>query len=70
MAVRARALVTASIDDKPVSLSAIRYGKFAGRILARVQTAAGKDLSETLISAGLGRAYSGAKRQEWCMPPV
>ena len=70
MAVRARGLVAASIGDKPVSLRAIRYGKFAGRILARVETASGEDLSEALISAGLGRAYAGQKRQEWCAPPA
>ena len=66
MARRARDLVAASIDGKPVSLSAVRYGKFAGRVLARVQTAAGQDLSEALISAGLGRAYAGRKRHQWC----
>lgn len=70
MAVRARGLVTASIDGKPVSLSAIRYGKFAGRIVARVQTAAGENLSEALIRAGLGRAYAGRERPEWCEPPA
>ena len=70
MATRARVLVEVSIDDKPVSLSAIRYGKFAGRILARVHTAAGDDLSEALIAAGLGRAYAGRKRQPWCEPPA
>ena len=68
MAVRARSLVAAAIDDRPVSLSAIRYGKFAGRILARVHTASGADLSETLVAAGLGRAYAGRKRQPWCDP--
>ena len=70
MAVRARGLVTASIDGKPVSLSAIRYGKFAGRIVARVQTAAGENLSEALIGAGLGRAYAGRERHQWCEPPA
>jgi endonuclease YncB( thermonuclease family) len=70
MAVRARGLVAASIDDKPVSLSAIRYGKFAGRIVARVETAAGEILSETLINAGLGRAYGGRERPQWCEPPA
>ena len=70
LAVRARGLVAASIGDKPVSLRAIRYGKFAGRILARFETASGEDLSEALISAGLGRAYAGRKRQEWCAPPA
>ncbi len=70
MAVRARGLVAASIGDKPVSLSAIRYGKFAGRIVARVQTAAGEILSEALISAGLGRTYAGRERPDWCEPPA
>ena len=66
MARRARDLVVAAIGGKPVSLSAVRYGKYAGRVLARVRTASGQDLSEALISAGLGRAYAGRKRQEWC----
>ena len=70
MAVRARGLVAASIDDKPVSLTAIRYGKFAGRIVADVRTAAGESLSEALMSAGLGRAYAGRERHQWCEPPA
>ncbi len=33
----------------------VRYDKFGGRVLARVET-----------GAGLGRAYDGGKRKPWC----
>ena len=69
LARRARDLVAASIADGEVRLHAIQYGKFAGRVLARVETSAGDDLGTALLDAGLGRPYRGKRRQGWCAPP-
>lgn len=45
------------IDDR-------KHDKY-GRTLAHV-IIEGKDLSQMIIAAGLGRPYSGGKRQPWC----
>jgi endonuclease YncB( thermonuclease family) len=53
-----------------VSLRDIRYGKYAGRILARVSTAGGEDLSAALVAAGHARPYRGRRRKGWCDAPT
>ena len=44
----------------------IHYGKYAGRVLARVETSDGEDLNTLLLEAGLARVYDGGKRRSWC----
>ena len=66
LAQRARQVLTEAIDGKPVSLSNIVYGKYAGRVLASLAVSGGGDASLTLIKAGLARPYSGGKRRSWC----
>ena len=62
----ARTLVAVQIGEGAVTLNAIQYGKYAGRVVARVTAQGGIDLAEALIAAGLGRAYSGGARPDWC----
>lgn len=66
LARRARALVAAKVGGQDVKLRRIRYGKFAGRVIARVELANGEDLTQLLMAAGLGRPYDGAGRKPWC----
>ncbi len=49
-----------------VALEDIHYGKYAGRVLARVRLADGSDLGSALIAAGLARRYEGQTRPNWC----
>jgi len=49
-----------------VRLRDIHYGKYAGRVLARVETLGGADLGQGLIDAGLARPYAGRARASWC----
>ena len=49
-----------------VTLRDIHYGKYAGRVVARVFTERGEDLVAALLNAGHGRPYSGGQRQGWC----
>ena len=49
-----------------VRLREVRYGKFAGRVLARVETLDGTDLGQGLLGAGLARPYDGRRRASWC----
>ncbi len=68
LALRAKTMTVALIADGDVTLRDIQFGKFAGRVVARVTTAAGADLSRALIAAGLGRPYGGGARGDWCAP--
>ena len=65
LAARARAFLEAMVDSGEVVLSQIQYGKFAGRVVARVETPSGEDLSAALLTAGLARAYAGGARTPW-----
>ncbi len=49
-----------------VTLRDIHYGKYAGRVVARVFIERGTDIVAALLNAGHGRLYSGGKRQGWC----
>jgi endonuclease YncB( thermonuclease family) len=70
MAVAARALVAKLVEGGRVVLRDIQYGKYAGRVVARVETPTGTDFSRALLQAGLGRAYDGRRRASWCDDPV
>ena len=69
LAERARAYLLARLEGgkrAQVRLRDIRYGKYAGRVLARVETAGGEDLGRGLLAAGLARPYAGRARTSWC----
>jgi endonuclease YncB( thermonuclease family) len=65
-ALEARTLVGRLAEGGRVVLRNIQYGKYAGRVVARVETPAGKDFSRSLLDAGLGRPYDGGRRASWC----
>ncbi|MDP6603929.1 MAG: thermonuclease family protein [Rhodospirillales bacterium] len=66
LAVRARAFAVARLGGRTVRLRDIRFGKYAGRVVARVELAAGRDFAQDLIAAGLARPYGGGARISWC----
>ena len=66
MAVEARDRVAWLAAGGRVILRNIQYGKYAGRVVARVETPDGRDFSDALLSAGLARAYDGRRREPWC----
>ena len=70
LAAAARDLVVNTLGDQPVMLRDVRYDKFGGRVLARVENHAGEDIATLLITAGLGRPYTGGKRAPWCDSPT
>ncbi|MCH7539667.1 MAG: thermonuclease family protein [Proteobacteria bacterium] len=65
LARRARDYIAARVGEI-VRLYEVRPGKYAGRVIARVETTDGLDLAAALIEAGLGRPYEGGRREEWC----
>lgn len=66
MATAARDLVAVILGDEVAILRDVRFDKFGGRVLARVENTAGEDIAMRLIAAGLGRPYDGGKRAPWC----
>ena len=53
------------IGDKQVTISNVRLGKYAGRVLADVSVS-GKDVAAYMIKHGYAREYHGGKRAGWC----
>jgi len=63
---RAKARLTALLAGARLQLVDIRYGKYAGRVVARVLTGDGGDVAEMLLAEKLVRAYHGGRRTGWC----
>ena len=65
LAQQAKAWTQRLIADQPVKLWRIKRGKYAGRVVARVQTVNG-DLATQLVAHDMARLYDGGARQPWC----
>jgi micrococcal nuclease len=65
-AAAAQSYLQTQISDATVRLRNIHYGKYAGRVLARVDNLSGAELNQAMIAAGHGRVYAGGKRKPWC----
>jgi len=65
-ALEAKAEIAKLIGDKSINLSNIKYGKYAGRVLADITTSSGINIAEHMIEKGFARPYFGEKRQGWC----
>ncbi len=66
LAEAARSLVQELAATGEVTLHDVHLGKYAGRVLARVVAADGRDFAATLLAAGLARRYHGGARAPWC----
>ncbi len=68
LAEQARDFVVQTIENaERVEFCEPLWGKYAGRVVARV-VVDGEDLAEELIIAGLAHAYDGGQREGWCEP--
>lgn len=65
----ARRLVKSLVGQRKISLTAIRQGKYAGRVIAHVADSEGQPLSARLLAANLARPYRRGRRQSWCASP-
>jgi len=65
-AIEAREFVKGLILGKMVFLQNVKYGKYAGRVVADVKLGGGNNLAAKIISQGLGREYHGGAREGWC----
>lgn len=66
LAERAKARLAALLDGNRLQLADVRYGKYAGRVVARVLTADGRDVAAILVAERLARRYDGGRRAPWC----
>ena len=62
----AKDFLASLIANSEVRLFDVHYGKYAGRVLARVQSSDGTDVAAALIAQGHARAYDGGRRRPWC----
>jgi endonuclease YncB( thermonuclease family) len=62
----ARAKLTSILAEGAVELRAVGLDKFGGRVDAAASTRATPDVSTAILHAGLGRSYSGGRRESWC----
>lgn len=63
---QARDLVVREVEGARVLLTDIHGGKYFGRVIGRVQTPKGENLSDLLIAAGLAVPYQGGRRLAAC----
>lgn len=63
---RAKARLAALLAGGRLELVDVRYGKYAGRVVARVLTADGRDVAAILLVEKLVRPYDGGRREPWC----
>ncbi|MGE0408521.1 MAG: thermonuclease family protein [Amphiplicatus sp.] len=63
---KARAFTLRFFADNRAMLRDIRYDKYGGRVVARIENAAGEDLAAALRKAGFAVDFGAAA---WCAPP-
>ena len=63
----AKAFLESALHNKGVVLKNIRFGKYAGRVVAKVETQTGQDYAAQIIHAGYGEVYTKGKRRNWCV---
>lgn len=61
----ASAFTDGLLAGQRVTVTGVRLGKYAGRVLGRISVD-GVDLGDALIAAGHARPYDGGKREAWC----
>ena len=66
LALRAKARLAALLAGHRLQLVDVHYGKYAGRVVARVLTEDGQDVAKILLAENLARSYDGGRRAPWC----
>ncbi len=62
----ARDMLARRVDGQVVQLLDIGADKYGNRVVARLLTGNGQDLSRLLLDAGLAHVYDGGAKTPWC----
>lgn len=62
----ARKFVAKKIAGRKVTLSNVRRGKYAGRVVAKISLSTGEDLGGALLKTGHGVPYKNRRAAKWC----
>jgi endonuclease YncB( thermonuclease family) len=65
LAQKARQFTEKWVAQPNLKLVNVRYGTYAGRVVATVQTPEGETLAQALLAANLAKPYRG-RRATWC----
>lgn len=65
LAITAHKLAVAKLSNKKVTIKNIQQDKYGGRIVADVYIGS-ESFGDTMIRAGLARAYDGRTKKSWC----
>lgn len=69
LAVAARDGLADLLTPAEVTLHGVRMGTYAGRVVAEIHDAQGRDVGTVLLTLGLARAYDERRgREGWCPP--
>jgi endonuclease YncB( thermonuclease family) len=63
----ARDALTGILAEGDVGIFNVTLDKYGGRVVASASTRTTADVSESLLKAGLVRAYAGGRRESWCI---
>ena len=66
LALSARRFVKTLVGQRKITLSHIRQGKYAGRVIAEVTDKSGSLLSARILKARMARPYHRGRRKSWC----
>lgn len=66
LAIKARRFVKRLVGQRKVTLTGIRQGKYAGRVIAEITDKNGSLLSERLLETKFARPYKRGRRKSWC----
>ena len=67
LAEAARDYLRKRVENREVVLKNVQWGKYAGRVLADVESLDGESLARSLVEQGFARPYDGKKRKPWCL---
>jgi len=65
LALQATRFTTDLVGNKELLLTAIKWDKYGGRLIANVKVG-GVDIAQELLKKGLARVYGGEKKKSWC----
>jgi len=66
LAERARRFTQSWLTQDGLQLTNVKYGTYAGRVLATTRKRDGQTLSQALLEANLAKPYLG-RRAQWCV---